>query len=138
MASNQTNTAQITILGIEATTNNVLVNRSFAPSLAGLNGLYGTYINNPAAGTVALPFPYGVVTLFNFYARNLASLGGGNISISVTFTGGAAQALVLTPGDVYLYWSNQNAVATAGIGITAVSVTNVAASTATFEYFMGA
>ena len=138
MATNQTNTAQISVLAVEATTNNVLVNRSFAPSLAGLMGLYGTYINNPAAGTVALPFPYGVVTLFNFYARNLATLGGGKTSLQVTYTGGAAQAFVLTPGDIWLYWGNQNTVATAGIGITAISAINVAASTATFEYFMGA
>lgn len=138
MANNQTNVAQVTVLATENTTSNVLVSRSFAPSLDAKNGLYGTYINNPAAGTVSLSFPFGVTTIYNFYARNLASAGGGNIQLSVIWTGGAATIITLTPGDVELYWSNQDLLVTAGIGITNVSVVNVPASTATFEYFFGA
>lgn len=138
MANQQTNVAQISILATENTTSNVLVNRSFAPSLDAKNGVYGTYINNPAAGTVALSYPFGVTTIYNFYARNLASAGGGNIQLSVIWTGGAAEIITLTPGDVLLYWSNQDTATTTGIGITNVSVVNVPASSATFEYFFGA
>ncbi len=138
MATHQTNVAQVTVLCTEDSTSNVLVNRSFAPSLDANSGIYGTYINNPAAGTVGLPFAYGVTSIFNFYARNLAAPGGGNIQIEVTFNGGAAEVITLQPGDVFLYWSNSNAAATTGIGISLVRVINVPASTATFEYFMGA
>lgn len=138
MANQQTNVAQISILATENTTSNVLVNRSFAPSLDAKSGLYGTYINNPAAGTVSLTFPFGVTTIYNFFARNLASAGGGNIQLSVIWTGGAASIITLTPGDVELYWSNQDTATTAGIGLTNVSVVNVPASSATFEYFFGA
>lgn len=138
MANNQTNVAQVSVLATENTTSNVLVNRSFSPSLDAKSGLYGTYINNPAAGTVALSFPFGFTTLYNFYARNLASVGGGSIQLSVIWTGGAAEIITLTPGDIILYWSNQDTLTTAGIGITNVSVVNVPASTATFEYFFGA
>lgn len=138
MANNQTNVAQVSILATENTTSNVLVSRSFSPSLDAKSGLYGTYINNPAAGTVSLTFPFGVTTIYNFYARNLASAGGGNIQLSIIWTGGAAEIITLTPGDIILYWSNQDTLTSAGIGITNVSAVNVAASTATFEYFFGA
>lgn len=138
MANNQTNVAQVSILATENTTSNVLVSRSFSPSLDAKSGLYGTYINNPAAGTVSLTFPFGITTIYNFYVRNLASAGGGNIQLSITWTGGAAEIITLTPGDIILYWSNQDTLTSAGIGITNVSAVNVAASTATFEYFFGA
>jgi hypothetical protein len=138
MATHQTNVAQVTVLCTEDSTSNVLVNRSFAPSLDAASGVYGTYTNNPAAGPIVLPFPYGIVTIFNFYARNLAAPGGGNVQFELTWTtNGAPETVVLTPGDVILYWSNQNSVATAGIGISLIRLDNVPASTATFEYFLG-
>lgn len=137
---NQTNIAQINILCTEDSTSNVLVNRSFSPTLDGKFGLFGTYIVDPTAGPTPLPFPSGVTTIYNAYFRNLAPLGGQNINLQITWTTNATPTQIcLTPGDIELYWTNQNTVVLAGVGISAVAFTGDAGGGGNvLEYFLGA
>lgn len=131
---NQTNVASINILCTEDATNNVLVNRSFAPSLDAQGGQFASYDVATVVGL--LPAPPGVGIFYNVYLRNLNAPAGGIQNYSVVFQAGLAVNFTLQPGDVFLLWGNSNATVIAGSGITSLSV--VAGGTGFMEYFLGA
>ena len=137
---NQTNVAQCTILATEISTGNVLVNRSFAPSLLAAQGIYGTYLAPPGS-TAALPFPAGLTTAYNVYIRNLATtVLGSVVTFNILFSGNSTpQVVTLFGGDVWLYWSLNNSGTILGQGVSAINLLAAAGSNtnASFEYFIG-
>jgi len=135
MAGNMTNVAQINILCTELSTSNVLINRSFSPTLTANGGVFATY-DAGTVGGAAIPFPIGIVNAYNVYIRNLNVAGGASILFIVTFNGQNATSVILGPGDVFLYWTNTNPTGpSAGISITGLAV--AAGSTGFFECFVG-
>lgn len=133
---NQTNTANITILATEDSTGNVLVNRTFAPSLDCNAGIFNTYMLTPQALPLVLATPTTETANFsNVYVRNTSGAGGGNVQISVTWTSSPAALVTLKPGDVFLYWGTSES--SPLTGITSIVAEVVSGSNATLEYFIG-
>ena len=109
MANLVTNTLQATIISQEDTTQNVPVNRAIDAQMdAGLGKYNFGYATN---FQVALDPSIGITRFYQLYIRNMASADSEDvIGVYKGITGGGLRLIAtLGPGDVFIFWGQNNA-----------------------------
>lgn len=129
MANNVTMTPQLTLLGVENTTQNVLINRSIAPSLDAITAKAVSYLLEGVGLVSVTP---EITPFYLVYVRNLHATNA--VLVELTPVGGALVAVVnLGPGGFLMITDTALTAAPAvgGIsrGFSAMSVQASGAST---------
>jgi hypothetical protein len=136
-----TNTAQVQILSVEDTTQNVLVNRTASPFLdvTFAEGMYYETTTDTSPHSFEFPFLIAGQIMKHFYVRNTSVAGSLWVSGSVNGSAPSPNLAILGPGDVFIYWQGSaNAQPAGGIsqGFTGLTYQGSAIGIS-FEWFVG-
>lgn len=130
-------TAFINILGTEDASQANPINRGATVSLDNVFGQFAQskQVTNPTTVNESIPNGKAVCV----YVRNMNGPGGASIQLGITHTGLASHAVLLGPGDVWLYWCTSTTAPAIGgntQGVTALSVSS-GAGTSVYEVYLG-